>query len=71
MTVHKGAFSADPKTCLASANRALGNRLCALCGVWVNCPSAGCFVRPDGSYIEPDNSPEARAKRLREIGRKK
>ena len=62
--VRPDAYTDDPDTCDMRGPTVDSNAWCELCGVWVNCISAGCITRPDGKATEHDNSPEACARRL-------
>ncbi len=62
------SMSPNPSMCLWRGPSFDGiHAVCALTSAWGNCLSVGCFVRPDGSTREFDNSPEACGRRLREI----
>lgn len=62
------SVSPDPGLCLwAGPARVGSSQFCKVCDRWCNCLTAGCFVRPDGSTCEFDNSPEACGRRLRAI----
>lgn len=62
-----GAFAADPDACVFDAGRVGPHTKCALADVWVDCRRCGCYTAPDGSYVKPDNGPEACVRRVREM----
>lgn len=55
--VRPDAYTDDPETCDRRGPTVDSNAWCELCGVWVNCISAGCITRPDGKVTAHDNSP--------------
>lgn len=67
---HPDSFSPDAATCIARGESFNGvNAFCRLMNAWGNCLQMGCYVRPDGSLCELDNSAEAMAKRVRQMKR--
>ena len=62
--VRPDAYTDDPETCDRRGPTVDSNAWCELCGVWVNCISAGCITRHDGKVTAHDNSSEACARRL-------
>lgn len=67
---HKDGFSNDPLNCIARGWSFDGvHSFCDLMNAWGSCLEQGCYVRPDGRLCEIDNSPEAMARRVREMRR--
>lgn len=67
---HPDCFSPDSVGCIARGGEVDGvHSFCGLMGAWGNCLEHGCYVRPDGSLCEIDNSPEAMERRVREMKR--
>jgi hypothetical protein len=62
--VRPDAYTDDPEKCDRRGPTVDSNAWCELCGVWVNCISAGCITRHDGKVTAHDNSPEACARRM-------
>ena len=62
--VRPDAYTDDPETYDRRGPTVDSNAWCELCGVWVNCISAGCITRHDGKVTAHDNSPEACSRRL-------
>lgn len=67
-----GSMSPNPSMCLWRGPSFDGiHSVCALASAWGNCLSVGCYIRPDGSTCEFDNSPEACERRLRAMKEEK
>lgn len=62
--VRPDAYTDDPETCDRRGPTVDSNAWCELCGVLVNCISAGCITRPDVKVTAHDNSQEACDRRL-------
>lgn len=63
--VAAGAYSADPRLCPARGSSFYGTHaFCSLMGAWGTCLRDRCYVQPDGRLVEPDNSDEAKRKRM-------
>lgn len=67
---NEGSACPNPISCIWRGSSFDGKHaFCALMGRGGNCLEMGCYVKPDGSLCEIDNSPEACERRLRAMER--